>query len=117
MGMAKSFTRSADQLHRLTQLPTVSATKLAEGMQAVTHTVMSRGAVLVTRHDRPAMVLVSVDRFLELEAAAEPDLDALTQQFDEMFSRMQRPEAARRMDEAFRMTSAELGEAAVRAAK
>ena len=115
--MAKSSTRSRDQQHRLTQLPTVSATQLAEGMSSVTHTVLSQGAVLVTRHDQPAMVLVSVDRFLELEAAAEPNLDALTQQFDELFSRMQGPDAARRMGEAFSMTPAKLGKAAARAAK
>ena len=112
--MAKSSTRSND---RLAQLPTVSATKLAEGLQSVTHTVMTQGAVVVTRHDQPTMVLMSVDRFLKLEAAAEPNLDALTQQFDEMFKRMQGPEAAARMAEAFGMTPAQLGKAAVRAAK
>jgi PHD/YefM family antitoxin component YafN of YafNO toxin-antitoxin module len=115
--MAKSSTRSPEQQHRLAKLPAVSATKLAEGMSSVTHTVLSQGAVLVTRHDQPAMVLVSVDRFLELEAAAEPNLDALTHQFDELFSRMQDPEAAGRMGEAFSMTPAQLGKAAVRSAK
>jgi hypothetical protein len=63
------------------------------------------------------MVLVSVDRFLELEAAAPPNLDALTQQFDELFSRMQASEAAPRMSDAFSMTPAQLGKAAVRTAK
>ena len=38
-------------------------------------------------------------------------------QFDELFDRMQGPEAAQRMAEAFEMPSAQLGEAAVRAAK
>lgn len=113
--MTKSL--SPDRLHRLTQLPSVSATRLVEGMQNVTNTVMSSGAVLVTRHAKPAMVLLSVDRYLQLESAAEPDLDALTQLFDEMFDRMQGPDAARRMDEAFGMTPEQLGEAALRAAK
>jgi hypothetical protein len=97
-------------------LPAVSATRLVSGMQKVTSDVMTHGAVVVTRHDQPAMVLMSIDRYLALEQAAEPDLDALTRQFDDMFSRMQGDEAAQAMSDAFAMTPAELGKAAVRAA-
>jgi len=71
--------------------------------------------VVVTRHDEPAMVLMSIDRYLALEQAAEPDLDALTRQFDDAFARMQGDEAAQAMEDAFAM-SPELGKAAVRAA-
>jgi hypothetical protein len=47
-------------VERLTrELPSFSATKLASGMQAVASTVMSRGAVVITRHERPSMVLMS----------------------------------------------------------
>ena len=59
---------------------------------------------------------MSIERYLALEQAAEPDLDALTQQFDDMFSRMQGDEAAQAMSDAFAMAPAELGKAAVRAA-
>lgn len=97
-------------------LPAVSATKLVAGMQKVTSAVMTHGAVVVTRHDEPAMVLMSIDRYLALEQAAEPDLDALTKQFDDMFTRMQGDEAAEAMESAFAMVPAELGKAAVRAA-
>ena len=97
-------------------LPAVSATKLVAGMQKVTSAVMTHGAVVVTRHDEPAMVLMSIDRYLALEQAAEPDLDALTKQFDDMFTRMQGDEAAEAMESAFAMAPAELGKAAVRAA-
>ena len=97
-------------------LPAVSATRLVSGMQKVTSDVMTHGAVVVTRHDQPAMVLMSIERYLALEQAAEPDLDALTQQFDDMFSRMQGDEAAQAMSDAFAMSPAELGKAAVRAA-
>ena len=97
-------------------LPAVSATKLVAGMQKVTSAVMTHGAVVVTRHDEPAMVLMSIDRYLALEQAAEPDLDALTKQFDDMFARMQGDEAAQAMESAFAMSPAELGKAAVRAA-
>jgi PHD/YefM family antitoxin component YafN of YafNO toxin-antitoxin module len=96
-------------------LPAVSATRLVAGMQKVTSAVMTHGAVVVTRHDEPAMVLMSIDRYLALEQAAEPDLDALTQQFDNLFARMQGNQAAQAMEDAFAMSPAELGKAAVRA--
>lgn len=106
-----------DELARLTRdLPAFSATKLVGGMQKVTSAVLAHGAVVVTKHDEPVMVLMSIDRFLKLEQAAEPNLDALTQQFDDMFSRMQGKEAAKRMADAFAMTPGQLGESAVRAA-
>lgn len=94
-------------------LPSFSATKLASGMQAVSHTVMARGAVVITRHDRPSMVLMSVERYLQMEQASEPDLKALTYRFDDMFARMQGEAAAQAMADAFAMAPSELGEAAV----
>jgi hypothetical protein len=97
-------------------LPAFSATRLVAGMQKVTSAVMAHGAVVVTRHDEPSMVLMSIDRYLALEQAAEPDLDALTKQFDDMFARMQGGAAAQAMEDAFSMSPSELGKAAVRAA-
>lgn len=95
----------------------MSATQLVSGIQKVTSAVMAHGAVVVTRHDEPTMVLMSVDRYLELGKAAEPDLDDLTRQFDSMFAQMQDPQAHARMADAFAMTPAELGESAVRAVR
>lgn len=95
------------------ELPSFSATKLASGMQAVASTVMSRGAVVITRHERPSMVLMSVERYLEMEHASAPNLEVLTHQFDAMFTRMQGETAAQGMADAFAMDAAELGEAAV----
>lgn len=99
---------------RLTRdLPSFSATKLAAGMQAVASTVMAKGAVVITRHERPAMVLMSVERYLEMEQASEPNLEALTHRFDDMFARMQGEAPAQAMADAFAMDPSELGEAAV----
>jgi PHD/YefM family antitoxin component YafN of YafNO toxin-antitoxin module len=97
-------------------LPSISATKLASGMQAVTSTVMARGAVVITRHERPAMVLMSVERYLQMEQASEPDLEALTHRFDDMFARMQGDAAAQAMADAFAMEPSALGDVAVAAA-
>ncbi len=116
--MTKTLTSPLAERQRLIRkLPSFSATRLVGGMQKVTSAVMAHGAVLITRHDEPAMVLMSVDRYLQLEQAAEPNLDALTRQFDEMFGRMQDADAASSMADAFGMTPEQLGEAAVRAAK
>jgi PHD/YefM family antitoxin component YafN of YafNO toxin-antitoxin module len=114
--MPRIFDRVEDRPRQFDDLPAVSTTELAGAIQKVTSAVLSAGAVLVTKHDQPAMVLVSVDRYLQLTRAAEPDLGALTRRFDDMVARMQGPEAERRMAEAFAMTPAELGAAAQRAA-
>lgn len=110
-----AFVRPAGIERLARNLPSFSATKLASGMQAVTSTVMARGAVVITRHERPAMVLMSVERYLQMEQASEPDLDALTHRFDEMFAHMQGETAAQAMADAFAMDSSALGEAAVAA--
>ncbi|SHH06789.1 type II toxin-antitoxin system prevent-host-death family antitoxin [Pollutimonas bauzanensis] len=104
-------------LERLTRnLSSISATHLVAGMQKVTRAVMTQGAVVITRHEQPTMVLMSVDHYMKLQQAAEPNLDALTRQFDDMFARMQGAQAAQAMAQAFDMTPRELGKAAVHAA-
>ena len=101
----------------LTQrLSSVTASKLVGGMQQVTHEVMTKGAIVITRHEVPTMVMLSVERYLALERAAEPDLQGLTRQFDDMLARMQTPDAVRGMAQAFEMTPAKLGRAAALAA-
>lgn len=116
--MSSALASRADALQHLKRdFPTFSATRLVSGMQKVTHTVMAEGAVVITRHDEPAMVLLSVERYLRLEQAAEPQLDALGRQFDHMLERMQGARAAQAMADAFAMSPEELGEAAVRAAQ
>ncbi|RZJ10166.1 MAG: type II toxin-antitoxin system Phd/YefM family antitoxin [Rubrivivax sp.] len=97
------------------QLPSVSATQLVAGIQKVGRTVDAHGAVLITKHDQPAYVLMSVERYRELQRAAEPDLGTLNAEFDALLASMQGKEAA--MAEAFAMPPEALGAVAVRAAK
>ena len=112
--MVAVITSRSEALERLSRdLPRVSATHLVAGMPSVTSTVMAEGAVLITRHDQPTMVLLSVDRYLKLEKAAEPNLDALTSRFDDMYARMQGQ--AQAMADAFAMGPDALGDAALRA--
>jgi hypothetical protein len=57
-----------------------------------------------------------MERYLQMEQASEPDLEALTHRFDDMFARMQGDAAAQAMADAFAMEPSALGDAAVAAA-
>jgi PHD/YefM family antitoxin component YafN of YafNO toxin-antitoxin module len=116
--MTPALTSRPQAFERLTRdMSSFSSTNLVAGMQKVTNAVMSQGAVVITRHDQPTMVLMSVERYLKLEQAAEPNLDALTRRFDDMFARMQGDKAAQDMADAFAMPPDDLGKAAVKAAR
>jgi PHD/YefM family antitoxin component YafN of YafNO toxin-antitoxin module len=93
----------------------VSATQLVAGIQKVGRTVAAHGAVLITKHDQPAYVLMSVERYRELQRAAEPDLGTLNAEFDALLASMQGKAAA--MGEAFAMSPEAVTAAAVKAAK
>jgi len=71
-----------------------SSTELATAFGAVTREVMQRGAVVITKHDEPVMVLMSLERYVALERAGAPDLSLLTDRFDELYARMQAPGVA-----------------------
>jgi PHD/YefM family antitoxin component YafN of YafNO toxin-antitoxin module len=73
-----------------------SSTELATAVGTVTRAVLQRGAVVITKHDEPVMVLMSLERYVELERAGTPDLDLLTDRFDELYARMQAPGVAER---------------------
>ncbi len=77
-------------------LPPFSSTELATSVGAVTREVMQRGAVVITKHDEPVMVLMSIERYLELERAGTPNLDLLTARFDDLYARIQAPGVADR---------------------
>ena len=97
------------------QLPSVSATQLVAGIQKVGRAVAAHGAVLITKHDQPAFVLMSVERYREMQRAAEPDLGALGGEFDALLARMQGQGDA--MADAFAMAPEAVGAAAVKAVK
>ncbi len=78
----------------VSSLTPFSSTELATAVGAVTREVMQRGAVVITKHDEPVMVLMSLERYVALERAGAPDLDLLTDRFDELYARMQAPGVA-----------------------
>lgn len=96
-------------------LPSVTATELVAGIQKVGRTVAAHGAVVITKHDQPTYVLMSVERYRELQRAAEPDLGHLGQAFDAMLDRMQTQGDA--MADAFALAPEALGAVALKSAK
>jgi antitoxin Phd len=73
--------------------------------------------VLITKHDSPRAVLISIDHFQALEEAPQLKLNRLTEQFDTLLERMQTPKARRGMAAAFGANNKQLGKAAVVAAR
>jgi antitoxin Phd len=73
--------------------------------------------VLITKHDSPRAVLISIDHFQALEEAPQLKLNRLTEQFDTLLERMQTPKARRGMAAAFGANNRQLGKVAVVAAR
>ena len=73
--------------------------------------------VLITKHDSPRAVLISINHFQSLQEAPQAKLNTLTEQFDTLLERMQSPKARRGMAAAFRADNKQLGKAAVAAAR
>ena len=73
--------------------------------------------VLITKHDSPRAVLISIDHFQTLQEAPQAKLNTLTEQFDTLLERMQSPKARRGMAAAFGANNKQLGKAAVVAAR
>ena len=94
--MAKEPAESVEVARAVDGMAHFPSTRLATGIGAITREVMRRGAALITKHDQPVMVLMSVERYAQLEKVATPDLGALTQRFDTLYARMQAPGTAER---------------------
>ena len=73
--------------------------------------------VLITKHDSPRAVLISIDHFKTLQEAPQAKLNTLSEQFDTLLERMQSAKARRGMAAAFRADKKQLGKAAVSAAR
>ena len=96
---------------------TVTATDAKKEFGRVLETVIQGGIVVITKHDAPKAVLISVDEFDALSRAGEAKLDTLSRQFDALLSRMQTRRARAGMKTAFDASPKQLGKAAVAAAR
>lgn len=94
-----------------------TATDAKKQFARVLELVLQGGAVVITKHDAPKAVLLSVDEFTALAGATEGTLDTLSAEFDALLARMQTPRARAGMKAAFAASPRELGKAAVAAAR
>ncbi len=95
----------------------VTASEAKSEFGRVLEMAIQGGAVVITKHDAPKAVLISVENFNALSAATETRLDSLDREFDALLTRMKTPKARRGMQTAFAASGRELGKAAVAAAR
>ena len=95
----------------------ITATKAKKEFGRVLETVMRGVVVVITKHDAPKAVLMSVDEFDALARAGGATLDTLREQFDTLLARMQTPRARAGMKAAFDASPKQLGKAAVAVAR
>jgi prevent-host-death family protein len=102
---------------KLVDLPTVAATRFKNEFGAVFEQAVLDGAVAITKHNVAKAVLLSVAEFQALAKSGAPAIEDLSERFDELLERMQKPKAKTAVASAFDATPAELGRAAVKAAR
>jgi len=101
----------------LVDIAEVPATRAKNEFGAILEKATHGGAVAITRHDAPKAVLLSYNEFESLVRTRSRNLENLGAEFDELLARMQSPRAKKGMEAAFNATPAELGRAAVKAAR
>jgi len=111
--IARFRNRRGDQL----EAASYTATDAKNEFGRVLEMVIQGGAVVITKHDAPKAVLISVDEFNALSHASEKKLNSLTNEFDGLLAQMQTPHARAAMRSAFEASPHQLGEAAVAAAR
>ena len=95
----------------------IPASEAKNRFAAVLDTVSKGQEVFITKHNAPKAVVISVERFMALSGAARSVLDRLTAEFDARLARMQTPAARNAMERAFHASPADLGKAALKAAR
>lgn len=96
---------------------TVTATDVKNEFGRVLEKVIQGGIVVITKHDEPKAVLISVREFHALTNANRMKLDTLSGEFDALLVRMQTSAARAGMKAAFDASPKQMGKAAVAAAR
>ena len=95
----------------------ISATEAKNEFGRILERVIQGARVVITKHDSPKAVLISVDEFHALSDAHKAELETLSEEFDGLLARMQAPPARAAMNAAFHAPPKELGKAALAAAR
>ena len=102
---------------RLASASSITATDAKNEFGRVLEQAIKGGIIVITKHDTPKAVLISVDEFKALSNANRSKLDTLSGEFDALLARMQTPRARAGMKAAFDASPVQLGKAAVAAAR
>ena len=95
----------------------ISATEAKNKLGEVLDSVLQGGMVLITKHETPKAVLLSMEEYGALSGAAQSRLDTLNGEFDALLERMQSAKSSAGMKAAFSASPKQLGKAAVAAAR
>ena len=74
-------------------------------------------AVIITKHDAPKAILISLEQFNKLAQSRQRELETLSGEFDDLLAGMQSPKARAAMKAAFNASPEELGKAALAEAR
>jgi prevent-host-death family protein len=96
-----------------TTVLTVTATEAKTRFGPLLETAIRGGSVVITKHDAPKAVLLSIAEFEALGGSPQPDLNALSAEFDSLAARLQTPGRRKALKSAFEATPRELGRLAV----
>jgi antitoxin Phd len=105
-------TKTSESLRKRPEAVSVSATEAKNEFGRILERVMQGARVVITRHEAPKAVLISVEEFEVLSRAHQTRLDTLSGEFDALLARMQTPAARAGMKAAFRASPKQLGRAA-----
>ncbi len=94
-----------------------TATEAKNEFGRVLEEALQGAIVVITRHDAPKAVLLSIDSFNALKQAPQVRLDTLSSEFDALLARMQTAQARAGMQRAFHASPNRLGKAALAAAR
>jgi len=109
MAQASGKSKPAATSHTLTVTATEAKTRFGPLLEAAI-----RGeSVVITKHDTPKAVLLSMAAFEALGGSRPPDLHALSDEFDTLLARLQTPGHRRALQSAFEATPKALGRLAV----
>jgi antitoxin Phd len=95
----------------------VTATEAKNAFGQLLEKAIQGSVVVITKHDAPKAVLISMDEYMALANASESRINSLSAEFDSLLMRMQGPQARKAMKAAFHASSKQLGKAAVVAAR
>jgi antitoxin Phd len=95
----------------------ISATEAKNRFGDLLDSVLQGGMVLITKHETPKAILLSMEEYAALSRSTQTSLDVLNGEFDALLARMQTSKARAGMKAAFNASPRKLGKIPVAAAR